>query len=99
MKVIWSFTASKSYRDNLIYLKEKWTIKEIEFFIDQVDKTIELIKLNPLIGKVSDVSSNYRQILVVKQITLYYRIASDHIRIVSFFNNFQDPDKLQEFLT
>ena len=50
MKVIWSFTASKSYRDNLIYLKEKWSIKEIEFFIDQVDKTIELI------GSVANIS-------------------------------------------
>ena len=95
MRVIWSFTASKSYRDNIIYLKENWTKKEIKNFIDEVDKAVDTISQNPQIGKISDVSTHYRQYLVVKQITLYYRITTDHIRLVSFFNNFQDPDKLQ----
>lgn len=99
MKVLWSATAAKSYRQNLLYLQVHWGKKEIKHFIDEVDKAISLISDNPLVGHVSDISSNYRQFLVVKQLTLFYRIASDHIRIVCFFNNYQDPAKLHELLS
>lgn len=98
-KVIWSTTAAKSYRENLEYLQDKWTVVEIENFINEVDKAVQHISDNPYIGKVSDVSQHYSQLLVVKQITLYYRVTTDHIRLVCFFNNFKDPERLQEFLS
>jgi len=32
-KVVWSVKAQKNYRDNLLYLQEFWTKKEIKRFI------------------------------------------------------------------
>ena len=98
-KVVWSSLAQKSYRDNLLYLKEFWTKKEIKRFIFLVDKAVENISSNPLIGSVAEENHNYRKYLVVEQIYLYYRLTGkNEILLASFWNNFQDPNKLQEFL-
>ena len=99
MEVVWSLTAAKSYRKNLEYLKEEWSVNEIENFINIVDRAIVTISKNPEIGRRSDVSQHYRQFIIIKQITLYYRVTSHNIRLVCFFNNYQDPEKLKEFLT
>ena len=53
MKVVWSCVAQKSYRDNLLYLKEFWSKKEIKRFMDAVDKAVINITNNPYIGSVS----------------------------------------------
>ncbi len=98
-EVVWSPIAAHSYRKNIEYLKTHWTKKEIKHFIDKVDEVIFSIQENHNIGKICEINPHYRQILVVKQITLYYRVAPDYIRLVSFFNNYQNPDRLQKFLS
>jgi plasmid stabilization system protein ParE len=99
MKVVWSCVAQKSYRDNLLYLKEFWSKKEIKRFMDAVDKAVDNISHNPYIGSISEDNHNYRKYLVVEQIYLYYRITNkNEIFLASFWNNFQDPEKLQKFL-
>ncbi len=39
-KVVWSVKAQKNYRDNLLYLKELWTKKEIKRFMKAVDTAV-----------------------------------------------------------
>lgn len=99
MKVVWSSVAQKSYRDNLLYLKEFWTKKEIKRFMDAVNKAVANISSNPYIGSISEESHVYRKYLVVEQIYLFYRITNkNEILLASFWNNYQDPEKLQKFL-
>lgn len=97
--VVWTETAEKSYENNLQYLSEYWSTREIRNFMDKVDEAVMNISLNSLIGSVSEENDNYRKYLVVPQIYLYYRVTSDRIYLVSFWNNFQDPDRLQKLLT
>ncbi len=97
--VVWTETAEKSYENNLQYLSEYWSTREIRNFMDKVDEAVMNISLNSLIGSVSEENYNYRKYLVVPQIYLYYRITSERIYLVSFWNNFQDPDRLQKLLT
>ncbi len=97
-KVVWSSVAQKSYRDNLIYLKDNWSKKEIKRFMDAVDIAVSNISKNPLIGSPYEDNYHYRKYLVINQIYLYYRVTSKEILLASFWNNYQDPDKLQKFL-
>lgn len=99
MKVVWSSVAQKSYRDNLLYLKEFWTKKEIKRFMDAVNTAVANISSNPYIGSISEESHIYRKYLVVEQIYLYYRVTNkNEILLASFWNNYQDPEKLYKFL-
>ncbi|WP_326321030.1 type II toxin-antitoxin system RelE/ParE family toxin [Chryseobacterium salviniae] len=98
-KVVWSSKAQKNYRDNLLYLKEFWTKKEIKRFIFLVDKAVHAISQNPYIGSVYEENYRYRKYLVTEQIYLYYRLTQENeILLASFWNNYQNPDQLKEFL-
>ena len=99
MKVVWSSVAQKSYRDNLLYLKEFWHKKEIKRFMNAVNVAVANISSNPYIGSISEESHVYRKYLVVEQIYLYYRVTNkNEILLASFWNNYQDPEKLHKFL-
>ncbi len=97
--VVWTQTAEKSYENNLEYLSEYWSGKEIRTFMDKVDEAVSNILLHPFIGSISHDYIHYRKYLIVPQIYLYYRITPEKIYLAAFWNNFQNPDHLQEFLT
>lgn len=52
--VVWTETAEKSYENNLQYLSEYWSTREIRNFMDKVDEAVMNISLNSLIGSVSE---------------------------------------------
>ena len=76
-----------------------WTKKEIKRFMNAVNVAVANISSNPYIGSVSEESHVYRKYLVVEQIYLYYRVTNkNEILLASFWNNYQDPEKLYKFL-
>ncbi|MER3373984.1 MAG: type II toxin-antitoxin system RelE/ParE family toxin [Allomuricauda sp.] len=98
MKVVWTFEAKKSFNGILDYLMEMWTKKEALAFIDLVEGTIEKIKKNPEMFKVSQYDSVSREAYITKHTTMFYRILDELIEIEYFWGNFQDPDKIKRLL-
>lgn len=92
--ILWSQTAQEDYWQNIEFLQLKWTETEATHFINEVENAIDILKQ----GKVTFKPTGYRntyQIVVVKQITLYYHInQNNNIELLRFFNNYQNPDKL-----
>jgi len=92
--IYWSQTAQEDYWQNIDFLLNKWTETEAAHFINEVENIIDILKQ----GKVTFKPTGYRntyQIMVVKQITLYYHINQNNdIELLRFFNNYQNPDKL-----
>lgn len=95
MEVKWTHTAYESLENNLKYLTEKWTYKEYNNFLYEVDRHIEIIKANPYSGTPFGI---YRKTLIVKQITLFYKISNDIIYLMVFWNNYKDPNELNKML-
>jgi plasmid stabilization system protein ParE len=91
--VIWSPTSRITYYQILEYLVEKWTVNELEAFIDRTEEIINLICDNPLLYPYSSNSDTHRCV-VVKQISLFYRIKTTNIELLVFWDNRQDPSKL-----
>lgn len=93
--IYWSQTAQEDYWQNIEFLLNKWTETEAAHFINEVENTIDILKQ----GKVTFKPTGYRntyQIVVVKQITLYYHINQNNdIELLRFFNNYQDPNTLK----
>lgn len=91
--IIWSPLAKSSYYNILIYLEDNWTIKESETFIHRTEEVLNQICINPLLYPFSKESSVHKCV-IVKQISLYYRIKSTSIELLIFWDNRQDPKKL-----
>lgn len=91
--VTWSPTARVSYNYILEYLDEKWTVKEIEAFINRTEEVINYICDNPLLYPYSKESDTHRCVLV-RQVSLLYRVKTNYIELLVFWDNRQDPAKL-----
>ncbi|RXF72589.1 type II toxin-antitoxin system RelE/ParE family toxin [Arcticibacter tournemirensis] len=91
--ITWSPTARITYYQVLEYLDERWTIKEIEAFISRTEEVINYICDNPLLYPYSK-ESDIHKCVVVKQVRLFYRVRTDNIELLVFWDNRQDPVKL-----
>ncbi|MFV0345912.1 MAG: type II toxin-antitoxin system RelE/ParE family toxin [Bacteroidales bacterium] len=63
------------------YLYLEWSDKVATNFHDKVVKTLKLLMLMPEMGRFNN-ELNYHHIFITKQITMFYRVESDHIKIV-----------------
>jgi hypothetical protein len=94
MDVIWSPQAKKDYWQNIDYLEAEWTFQEVVNFIDKADNVINLILKN----NIEFISTNYKnvnKVVITKQITLYYRINSNTIELLRFWNTYQDLENFK----
>ena len=92
MEIIWSLTAKTSFKSNVKYLKEEWSAKEIVKFTEEVYKKLELLAVNPNMGRY-DEELRCKKFVLTKQITLLYLIEDDIIYLLRFWNNYQKPLK------
>ena len=92
-KLFWTELADKELEEAIIYLEENWTEREIKNLFIKLDTTLKILTSNPFIFQVSDIEEDIRRAVVAKYNSLYYRINSDTIEIISFYNNRKDPNK------
>ncbi len=93
-KLFWSEEALNNLQQIIYYLENKWTKREIKKFAKLLDKQLNLISKNPYLFPKSDKSFSLRKSVLSKQTTIYYTINNSEIRIVTIFNNRQNPEKL-----
>lgn len=90
MEIVWSEEAKRTFKNNVNYLKSSWSKKEVDKFVLESLRTIEIIKTMPHIGRYD----NYFQcniLVVVEQISLFYAIEADTIILLTFWDNRQKP--------
>jgi len=96
MRVIWTTEASEALNSNLDYLIAEWGAQVASEFLDRVDEVVDVIKSNPEIYPLINKNEQIRRCVVVKQITLYFRVVStEEIYLLTFWNNFQNPEFLK----
>ena len=92
--IIWSPVAKITYFKVLEYLDENWTVRELEAFIKRTEEVINHIKDNYLLYPYSKESDTHKCV-VMKQVSLFYRVKSTHIELLVFWDNRLDPAKLR----
>jgi plasmid stabilization system protein ParE len=93
-KLIWSDEALNNLKDIIDYLENRWTKREIEKFTQLLDKQLKLIEDNPYLFAESAKFNGLRKSVLSRQITIYYWIINFEIRIITLFDNRQNPNKL-----
>lgn len=96
-KVVWTPEALQTYLQVISYLENKWTEREVKNFARGVEDKINLLKKFSGIGSPFDKKRRLRKTLVHKQVQLYYRISlrKRQVELVSFWNTYQNPNKLR----
>ena len=96
MKIGWTPTARKTYLSILDHLEESWTEREIQNFVNEVDKLLAQIANNPEMFEESRKKKNVRKGFITRHNTLYYRVKprKKELELLAFWDNRQDPDKL-----
>ena len=93
--VFWSDQAKKTYADNIEYLQNAWTEKELKKFILRTEYVVLNIEDNPKLYSLSNKNKKVRRVIINKRITLYYRYhpTQKMVLLLSFWNTNQDSKK------
>ena len=94
MEIIWSQQSKKEYWQNIDYLEAEWTFRDVVNFIEKVEITINLL-LNKNVQFISTNYKNVNKVVITKQITLYYRLNSNTIELLRFWNTYQDLENFK----
>jgi plasmid stabilization system protein ParE len=93
IEVIWSDDAVSDYYQNIDYLLKEWSEKVATEFIEDVDITIDLIKINPELYPLTN-HLEVRKAVIRKQVTLFYKVSNQNIYLLRFWNTYQNPKDL-----
>lgn len=95
MKVIWTPEAAETFKLNIDYLQVEWEDQVALNFLIRVEEVVETIKSNPEIFSSINKKDNIRRCVVVKQISLYYRVVSNkQIDLLTFGTRIKTPNAL-----
>lgn len=95
MKIVWSKKAQYNFYSIQNYLDLYWTPLTSKKFINDVLHINSLLEKNPELGKYR-ADLECREIVISKHVKLYYQIKEDHIRLIAFWNNRQQPAEIYD---
>jgi plasmid stabilization system protein ParE len=88
--VIWSARARTDFRENIQYLYDNWSEKEVVKFVKQVRSAIRHIRTFPLGFPASKKKPGVRMYVLSKIHSIYYQINEDNtIELLTIFDNRQ----------
>lgn len=94
--------AKQQIRETARYIYVEFGKQSKDDFILKLNQTKQLLEINPCLGPVepllSDLSSNYRSIVIGHLNKMIYRILEDHIEISDFWDVRRAPKSLVEQL-
>lgn len=94
VNIIWTDSAIDDISENLYYLENEWSEKEIERFLSKIDEALEKLAKGNIKFKPTEYKNIY-QVPIVKQITLFYEKNDESIFLLRFWNTYQAPEKLK----
>ncbi len=94
LSVKWSPRASEDYREILDYIITRFGLASARKFDKQVEEVLEMIIQFPFMYPALGERTDKRCCVISKQTTLYYRVSSEVIELITFWNNRRNPSSL-----
>ena len=79
LTIYWSKNADKKFDQILKYLDDEWGENVTRAFVRKVYDFLDILSEFPEIGTLENVERNIRGFVIVKQLTVFYRIKDDSI--------------------
>jgi plasmid stabilization system protein ParE len=91
LEIRWTPQAIESLDKIAKYLSENWSSVVCQKFMAKTKAQIKLLSIFPRLGKVQNADKDIRALLLVKQVSLFYRIENNTIILIDFFDNRRKP--------
>jgi plasmid stabilization system protein ParE len=95
LKIQWTRRAEKSFDKIVEYLKEEWSETSAKKFVRKTDKLLGQITENPEMCPSIEGKEEVRKGAITTQTSVFYSIMDDYIRLITFWDNRRDPNKLK----
>ena len=97
IEIEWSVEADETFSQNVHYLQNEWSDKEVEQFIKQTETVIKRLQLFPESYPPGNKSKRYRKARLNKYIALFYRYykTKRKIILITFWNVKQNTENLK----
>lgn len=92
--IVWTDLAIDDFSENINYLEKEWTEKEVEKFIKKSYEILDKLSKGNFRFKPT-AYKNVFQIVIVKQITLFYKMEDNAILLLRFWNNYKNPSNFK----
>ncbi len=94
-EIVWTQKAINTFGQRIKYLQDNWAEKEIFNFTERVNEYLTTLKTQPLMFRQSTSLKNTHIGVIIKQVSLVYRIKpkSNRIELIAFIDNRQNPKK------
>lgn len=97
-KVFWTPVAIDSLRSTSEFIINLWNEGIVDNFLELIDKRIEQVQDNPEIAPRIN-KTNFRKLIIHKNVSLFYTLDTDIIKILLIWDNRQNPQDLFQKLT
>ncbi|RYE33172.1 MAG: type II toxin-antitoxin system RelE/ParE family toxin [Sphingobacteriaceae bacterium] len=93
-EIVWTKKAVQTFEKRILYLQIHWTQKEILNFTAAVNQYLHALTTQPLMFQTSSAQKEKRIGVIIKQVSLIYRIdkQTQTIQLIAFIDNRQNPD-------
>ncbi len=91
LTIYWSKRADKKFDKIIAYLELEWGEAVTQAFVRKVYDFLDILLEFPELGSFENAERNIRGFVIVKQLTIFYKITEDRIIILNFFDNRQNP--------
>ena len=93
LTIYWSKRADNKFDKIISYIDEEWGEVVARAFVKKVYDFLDILVEFPEIGSVEHAEREIRGFVIVKQLTLFYKIKDDKIILLNFFDNRQNPKR------
>ena len=93
LRIDWTTQADRTYENIVLYLEQQWSEREVKNFVIRVNEMLQLISKNPRLYKKSK-QKDIHEAVINKHNTLYYKVKSNSIDLLTFWDNRQSSEKL-----
>ena len=91
--IFWSKRADKKFDNILDRLSREWGEKVTSAFVKKVYDFLDILNEFPEIGSLENAEKGIHGFVIVKQITIFYKISGSKIILLNFFDNRQGQKK------
>lgn len=84
--IVWTPDAELSFSVILNWIIDKWGLITAQKFDFKVEDSLEALRINPFIGKISE-QTGWRKLVIHKNSSIIYRVVEDKVELMFFVDN------------
>ena len=92
-EIVYSRAAEKQLNALVAYLEIEWSERVADSFLVVFNDKLELLRLNPKLGRPLERDPSIRKVTLTKHNLLYYTFDLSQVYLLTIFDTRQDPDK------